>query len=477
MERTKPTLRHAIAIIIFTILLIWIVFNFERVTLIYRGFITLLGPFLAGTILAFILNLPMSFIERNIFKKPWSKGEKFRGSLRRGVSILGAVLFFIAIFVGVGFLVIPEIARIFTTLSEQLPGYLNDIEIWIEASSDRGDGLSSVLEFIRNSLGDISDQFTNWLRDSVTDLASSALGFVTSFASLLVNIVLAVIFAIYCLAKKETLGRQLKRSIYAIFPERWADSLVSVGSLSISVFSRFVTGQGIEAIVLGLMFFLGMTILRLPYALMIGALTTVTALIPIFGAIFSAVIGGALILIQDPVQALVFIIMAIVIQQVEGDVVYPHVVGNAVGLPSIWTFVAVTLGGAIAGILGMLIAVPLASILYMLIAAYVYKRLSNKQVNPLKLGFVIFDPRPVEGENELARRQRLARIAVGGETHEEHVDRVQAGLRQHTEDLAQEWEDDLERRSQDHYDAVMRRESMRNEKVSPRKKRRWKIRK
>ena len=473
MERTRPTLRNVFAVIVFTILLIWIVFNFERVTMLTSGFVSLLGPFLAGTILAFILNLPMAFIERHIFKKPWSKGEKFRSSVRRGLSILGAVLFFIAIFVGIGFLVIPEIIRIFTTLSEQLPGYLTDVEAWLEQNIGQGGGLSSVLELVRNSLDGVTEQFTNWLSDSVTELASSALIFVTSFASMLVNIVLAVIFAIYCLAKKETLGRQLKRILYAIFPERWADSLVSVGSLSISVFSRFVTGQGVEAIVLGLMFFLGMTILRLPYALMIGALTTVTALIPIFGAIFSALIGGALILIQDPLQALIFLIMAVVIQQVEGDVIYPVVVGNAVGLPSIWTFVAVTLGGATAGILGMLIAVPLASILYLLVSAYVYKRLNNKQVNPLKLGFVIFDPRPAEEESELARRQRLARIAVGGETHEEHIDRVQAGLRQRAEDLAVEWEEDLQERSQKHYDALMRRESMRNEKVNPRKKRRW----
>lgn len=458
MERNQLSSRRIITMIIFTVLLIWSVFNFERVGGLLNGARVLIGPFITGMVIAFVLNLPMRFIEGHIFKKAWSKGEKFRGAIRRGVSIFGSILFIVAIIAALGFVVIPEIVQVFVTLGEQLPDYLTDVEDWVAINSGREDVFGQLFEIANNSMADLADRFLSWLRDSVTQIASSALSAVTSFASAVINFVLALIFAIYCLAKKETLGRQVKQIIYSVLPERWADSIVSVGSLSISVFSRFVSGQTLEALILGFMFFLGMTILRLPYAVMIGALTTVTALIPIFGAIFSAVIGGALILIQDPFQALVFLIMAVVIQQIEGDVVYPHVVGSAVGLPSIWTFVAVTLGGTIAGVLGMIIAVPLASILYTLVTAGVNKRLNNKEINPLKLSFSLLDPRPGEGEDEPGRRRRLARIAVGAESHEERIAREQAGEREHAEELAAEWENDLIDRYHRYEEALTRRD-------------------
>ncbi len=192
------------------------------------------------------------------------------------------------------------------------------------------------------------------------------------------------VFAIYILIQKETLGRQCIKVMNAFFPKKVVDKIYNVCSLSHKTFSKFITGQCLEALILGMMFFVSMTIFRLPYALLVGVLIAFTALIPMIGAFIGCAVGAFLILMVNPMQAVFFIILFLVLQQIEGNLIYPHVVGNSVGLPSMWVLFAVTVGGKLMGIVGMLVFIPLMSVLYTLFRELVNKRsqLSKKPENP-----------------------------------------------------------------------------------------------
>ena len=175
-------------------------------------------------------------------------------------------------------------------------------------------------------------------------------------------------------------GVQARMLLRALLPQKHADRVLYIFSLSYRTFTNFITGQCLEAMILGTMFFVVMSILRFPYALLVGILVAVTALIPIFGAFIGCAIGAFLILVVNPMQALAFVALFLVLQQVEGNLIYPHVVGNSVGLPSIWVLVAVTVGGNLMGLVGMLIFIPLVSVLYTLLREWVYRRLREKKL-------------------------------------------------------------------------------------------------
>ena len=198
--------------------------------------------------------------------------------------------------------------------------------------------------------------------------------------SVLTSSFIAFVFACYILLQKEKLGLQCRKALFALLPKRVAERVISVCSLSHRVFSSFITGQCVEAVILGTMFFVAMSILKMPYALLVGCLIAVTALIPIVGAFIGCGVGAFLILMVSPMQALIFVIMFLILQQVEGNLIYPHVVGSSVGLPSIWVLFAVTVGGSLMGVLGMLLFIPLTSVLYTLFREFVYKRLREKNI-------------------------------------------------------------------------------------------------
>lgn len=463
MLSERKTIVRIIGVALVLVFLAWAVFNFSTVRQYLGTFMGFFSSFTVGLVIAFIINLPMVFIEKRLFLKPWKRGEKFRSIVRRGLAIVISFLIIVGILVGLGFLVIPEIIQMFGKLSERIPETIREVSDWVAAKKNEGGTLAPFFERAEEWLTESSKNAFVGLQNKVLEIAQTALQYVRSLASAVFSFVVSLIFAIYVLIKKEALGGQLKQIMYALLPERFVDSLVSVGSLASSIFSRFAAGQALEAVILGLMFSITMLILRLPYAAMIGALTMVTALIPIYGAIITAVLGAFLLFVESPAQALIFIIMAIVLQQLEGDIIYPHVVGNAVGLPSIWTFVAVTLGGSIGGLVGMMIAVPCASLIYLLFSAFVRKRLDHRNVSPLKFGFHLFDPTETEGESELARRRRLARIAVGAETVEERSHREETAMQLHAELGRSKWKERLEQRYQ-HFKAALEHKEKRRPK-------------
>ena len=243
------------------------------------------------------------------------------------------------------------------------------MEEWIQTLEFNWDSIiQTAIDFLKNGAGSVLNSTFTVARTVISYLVNFFIGFV---------------FACYILLQKEKLSRQIKKVLYAFLPEKAVQKTLDVASLSYRTFSSFVTGQCLEAVILGTMFFVVMSIFQFPYALLIGVVIAFTALIPIFGAFIGCVIGAFLILVVNPMKALMFIILFLVLQQIEGNLIYPHVVGGSVGLPSIWVLLAVTVGGSLMGVLGMLIFIPLFSVLYALFREFVYKRLKERGIHDI----------------------------------------------------------------------------------------------
>lgn len=397
MQLDKENIKKIVGIVSFAILLNWGLKNTEFIGKLVGLAIGLVLPFLIGGSLASIINVPMRFLERKLFDEPYAKRKKMPQQkknmperppiwwrMKRPLSlILSLILVIGVIFVGM-FLIVPEIADSFSTIavsikqfpeqvhrwSLQLMDYMPQIAVWLEQLDQNMDidwqkTIMEALSFLQNGAGNV-------LSTTFNVAASIFSGIVTGF--------LAIVFSFYLLLNKEKLGGQIKQILYAYMKDEHADYIVRVGRMANKTFSSFLSGQCIEAVILGSLFFVAMTIFRFPYALMISVLIAFTALIPVFGAFIGCIVGAFLILLLNPIQAIWFVVLFLVLQQFEGNVIYPKVVGGSVGLPAMWVLVAVTLGGSTMGVVGMLVNIPLFSVLYSLFREAVKNRLKQKQV-------------------------------------------------------------------------------------------------
>lgn len=274
----------------------------------------------------------------------------------------------------------PQLGQTINSIGESMSRSLPKIQAWLEQIFRDQEEVVAYIE-------SLDFDWKNWLntiKDFAWNGASSVLSYTMSATMMLVNGVMtffiACVFALYVLNQKETLSRQSRKLITAVFPKKIVEKIFFICSLSYRTFSRFITGQCLEALILGTMFFISMTIFRLPYALLVGVLISFTALIPIVGAFIGCFVGAILILMVNPMQAIFFVILFLILQQIEGNLIYPHVVGNSVGLPSIWVLFAVTVGGKLMGIMGMLIFIPLVSVLYSLLREWINSRIAAKKV-------------------------------------------------------------------------------------------------
>jgi len=321
--------------------------------------IDLVKPILAGIIVALILNVPMGMIERRLL--PGLKIKKGK----RGLSIILALILIIGVFVGVAFLVIPELANAISLIVEIIADGMEQL-----ADLEKTDGFlyipfSKYLSQI--DWLELKSQLENWLKLRSGELMGHAMDAAGSVVSAIVTSVISLVLAIYILAQKETLKRQVSRLIHVWLPRRFGDIVIHVASVCSDTFQHFIAGQTTEAIILGTLCMIGMALLRIPYAPMIGALVGVTALVPVVGSFVGTIVGTIMLLTVSPVKALVFVIFLLILQQIEGNVIYPKVVGNKINLPAIWVLAAVTIGGNLAGPLGMLLGVPAASAGYALL--------------------------------------------------------------------------------------------------------------
>ena len=275
-------------------------------------------------------------------------------------------------------IVLPELIRTGTNLITNMPGYFESASVWVnKLLEDNPAILSYINDIIQQiNLDEMSSRLMQFLQDS--ELIQNIFGTASSLVGGVVNAFIGLIFSFYILMRKEQLARQCKMILSAFLPRGVVERVVRIARLTSSTFSHFLSGQCTEAVILGFLFFIAMSVFKFPYALLCSVLIGFTALIPIFGAFFGCIVSALLILMVEPQKALWFVIMFLILQQVEGNLIYPHVVGSAVGLPSLWVLVAVTVGGSMFGILGMLFFIPLSSVLYALLRDTVYRRLRRR---------------------------------------------------------------------------------------------------
>lgn len=382
MHIDKKTIQSVFIGVAGIIVLYWLLNEWDRVQRVWDFVDGILAPFAVGAVLAFILNVPMRAIEG------WLKVVKNERA-RRAFALLLTVLVICIVIVGVVMLLIPQLEKTIMSLVEQLPIFFTNVE---KAVFDFLEERPEVLAWVNEN---IDLEQLNWatlietalstMGNSLASILNSTISVVGTFSGAVVNAVISLVFAFYCLGSKENLARQGRKIGYAIFPEKICDEVVRVLRMTNSTFSNFITGQCIEAVILALLFVIAMAIFRMPYIPLICVIICVTALVPLVGAFAGCILGAFFILVNDPMQAVTFVIMFLVIQQFEGNVIYPRVVGSSIGLPGMWVLLAVAVGGGLMGVGGMFMMVPLASVLYNLIRKYTAMRLDLLDVDPDKL--------------------------------------------------------------------------------------------
>ncbi|MFI3214135.1 MAG: AI-2E family transporter [Eubacteriales bacterium] len=367
MEKTNWTMKEIRRIIIFIAITFLVVVNIQE---IWNGILSGLGifqPFIIGGAMAFVLNIPMNMFEKRLFSK--FKSEKVK-KVSRPLSILLSILLVAFIMVFVVIMVIPQLITTITQLGVQIPIFFQELILYLDdvfANNPEILKQLNTIELGQFNWDNIISTGTNFLKSGITSLLSSTMSVASSIFGALTNGLIAFIFSIYVLAKKETLEGQGQKLIKTYLPTKMGRGTLHVLHLLHKNFTNFITGQCLEAVILGCMFVLVMSIAGMPYVILVGVLIAFTALIPLLGAFLGCFLGAFFILVDDPMKALWFVVIFLVLQQVEGNIVYPRVVGSSVGLPSIWVLMAVSVGGSLFGIVGMLSFIPLFSTAYMLI--------------------------------------------------------------------------------------------------------------
>ena len=337
----------------------------------------ILAPFLLGGAIAFVLNVPMRAIERHLYPK----AKRFAGT-RRPLALVLTLLAVAGVLTLASCVIGPGVGEAVSAIAAEVPAAMRRLQAQLAALEEYLPMLEAWMEDLELNIqwSELSKKALALAQSMGSSLLSSGGGLIGGVVSGVSTFVIGLIFSFYILLQKEKLARQGRQVLYGLLPERRADRTLEVLRLANRTFSSFLSGQCMEAVILGTMFVVAMTVLRLPYALLVGVLIALTALIPIVGAFIGCGVGALLIAVADPWKALVFVALFLVLQQVEGNLVYPHVVGSSVGLPSIWVLAAVTLGGKLLGIGGMLLFIPLCSVLYALFRDYVKRRLGERNV-------------------------------------------------------------------------------------------------
>lgn len=365
-------------ILIFVVLVgYWIVNNLNILGNLFSMLLNILSPFIIGGCLAFILNIPMSFFEKKLSKKRTKKGKKKSNKkLLRIVSMVLAILVILFGFTLIITLIVPELVNIVKMLIDNIPFYTEELSKIIEQYGDSLPDINSILQETNFDAEEMKTQIAT----QISSILTSSISVIGNIVSAVANFFIGIIFAVYILMDKDKLQNQAKKILYAYLSKEKADKIMKIGRVSNSTFKNFFTVQCLEATILGVLCIIGMLILGIPYAIPIGILIGVTALIPIVGAFIGVIIGAILILSVEPIKVITFIVFFLILQQIEGNLIYPRVVGNSVGIPGMWVLVAVTVGGSLGGILGMLLGVPIASIIYTLLKEDVNMKLDEKQI-------------------------------------------------------------------------------------------------
>lgn len=382
MHIEKKTLRNIFIGVISCIVLYWILHETDRVRTVFSFLKGIVSPFVLGASLAFIINVPMRAFEGLL------KGIKKQGWRR----LLAIVLTFIAVLLVLALvflLLIPQLIDTIQSLIPKLNAFVISVEQKVTAfladNPQVMEWINSNTDFEKIDFAGLAKNFVSMLGNSVSTIVGSAFSAIGVVTGALINAFIAIVFAIYCLFQKETLARQGRKLLFAFLPEKFSDHVVRIFRLTNATFSNFLSGQCIEVCILGCLFAISMAIFRMPYIPLVSVLVAVTAFIPVVGAWTGCVLGAFFILVANPLQAVWFVVMFLVLQQIENNLIYPRVVGTSIGLSGMWVLVAVAVGGELMGVAGMFLMIPFASVIYTLLREVTNKRLQNSNIDQDKL--------------------------------------------------------------------------------------------
>lgn len=355
----QKVVRKILLIVTYIIVLIFVLFNVSALQQVGGYVLWLLGPFLLGIAVAFVMNVILRLFELHVFSFLNKKKLKFWERVRRPICILLSFLVLAGLICAISFFIIPELINSLKVLTDAVPGYLQSLY----------DTVTSYLQDFNITQQQLNDLKLDWssIIDKVTGVMSGVMGslgnLTVGFANAMVTLVMSFIFSIYMLSKKERFILTLKRMLYAFLPLGKAKAILNVSSLANRIFSSFVRGQMTESLILGCLCYIGMSILQLPYALLIASIVALASLIPIMGAYIGCFTGALILFLVHPMYSVYFIIFLVLLQQFEGNVIYPRVVGSSVGLPGIWVIFAIVVGGNMMGMAGILLGIPTCSVL------------------------------------------------------------------------------------------------------------------
>ncbi len=369
MNINKKTKKQIMSLIIFAGIILWIVFNYKLFFDLLSFIIKLVMPVIVGIAIAFIINVPMKQIEKKIFKIDKRKHRK----LIRVISLTLSIILIFGIIGLLMFLVVPEFIEAINSIGKIIPSNID----W--------------LNNLNKKITDLYPSFSNYIKEvdvkkiieimlgTTSNMVSIIVSFISNLLSKLLMFFIGFILAIYILLDKENLARQMKMLLSAFLPEKTVEKIRNIVKLTNVTFTSFLTGQCLDAIVLGIIFFITMTILKMPYALIISVLLAVTALIPYIGAFITLVVGAILIAVTNPIKAFWYVVMFFVLQQIDENILVPKIVGKSVGLPALWTLIAALIGGSMLGIIGVVVSIPISSVLYTILKEWVKDKTEVKQ--------------------------------------------------------------------------------------------------
>lgn len=402
MQLDKKFFRNVFLILAGGLFLYWIIMDTERLKLFLGDIWDLMTPFVLGSAIAFIFNIPMRFMERHLNWIP-------NLTLRRVLAMLLTLVSFVFIIAFVFLLLIPQIRVTIDSLVQTLPDFIRresqNVVDFLEEHPQVRDFLLEESGLASVDWGAVAERLMSYLGNRLSTIFDSAFSAIGSVTSGIVNALLGICFALYALVSKESLIRQGRKLLYSLLSEAHADEVIRVLRLSNVTFSNFFSGQCLEGFILGMLFAVSMTILGLPFMPLVSVIIAITSLVPYVGAFVGCVLGALFILVESPMEAVTFLIMFLVLQQIEGNLIYPRVVGTSIGLPAMWVLVALTVGGELAGITGMFIMIPLTSVCYSLIKEYTSKKLADKNIPEEKLKEQPLEFKSKFRENRQRRRQ------------------------------------------------------------------------
>ena len=380
MELNNENMKKIRHLIVFTALIILCFWKytivFQAVKFSDQGCV----PFILGGRLRFVFNVPMHFIENRLIQEKWKEKYKIVRKTARPVSLVLTIIFVIGIVGGVLFGVLPQLTGTIAKLGYSIQTFIPKVQEWANDWFHNNKEVMAYVNQLEFNWDKVIEVAVDWVSNGAGNIVESGVTAAVNIVSGFATFFIAFVFACYILLQKEKLGVQAKKVLFAFVQKGRAEATIEVCSLTYRTFSNFLTGQCMEAVILGTMFVIAMSIFKMPYAWLIGILIAFTALIPIFGAFIGCAVGTFLIFMIHPIQALWFIVLFLVLQQIEGNLIYPHVVGNSVGLPSIWVLAAVSIGGSLMGVVGMLIFIPIVSVLYALFREIVYLKLKKNNI-------------------------------------------------------------------------------------------------